>query len=243
MTLKLRPTPIIAVIGALCTFFSSLRAQNPVPSAPRSLLGGSSYQSTIPVSAPAPTQAPAAPSAPAAGPAPAPQTVAAGGDYVLSPSDTVEMTVFHEPDLTTDTRIASDGTAQLPLIGELKLGGMAIRDARELIRRRYNADYLVEPQVYLNVVGYAHHKFTILGQVEKPGDYEFPPGEHLSLLEAVGIAGGFTRLAAESSVTVKRVANGPEQTITVNARKLTTKSGKPFELQAGDVISVGESWF
>jgi protein involved in polysaccharide export with SLBB domain len=241
MTLKLRPLSFVAAVAVLGSF-SSLQAQNPVPSAPRSLLGGSSYQTTISPSAPAPEQAPATSAAAAAGPAQQ-LVAAAGGDYVLAPSDTIEMTVFHEPDLTTDTRIASDGTAQLPLIGELKLGGMAMRDARELIRRRYNADYLVEPQVYLNVIGYAHHKFTILGQVEKPGEYEFPPGEHLSLLEAVGIAGGFTRLAAESSVTVKRVANGPEQTLKVNARKLTAKNGKPFELQSGDVITVGESWF
>ena len=185
--------------------------------------------------------------APEAAPVPGAPTqqlvAAAGGDYVLAPSDTIEMTIFHEPDLTTQTRIASDGSAQFPLIGELKIAGMAMRDARELIRRRYDADYLVEPQVYLSVVGYAQRKFTILGQVARPGTYDFPPGEHLSLLEAVGLAGGFTRLAAESGVTVKRTVHGSDQTLKVNARKLTAKNGKPFELSAGDVITVGESWF
>jgi protein involved in polysaccharide export with SLBB domain len=241
MTPKLRQLPLILALAALGGL-PPLHAQNPVPAGPRSLLGSSPYQATIPTSAPAPATAQVV-TPPPAGAAPAQTVAAAGGDYILAPSDTIEMTIFREPDLTTDTRIANDGSAQLPLIGELKLGGMAMRDARELIRRRYNADYLVEPQVYLNVIAYAHHKFTILGQVEKPGEYEFPPGEHLSLLEAVGIAGGFTRLAAESSITVKRVANGADQTLKVNARKLTTKNGKPFELQSGDVITIGESWF
>ena len=153
------------------------------------------------------------------------------------------MMVFHEPDLTTQTKIGSDGTAQFPLIGELRIAGLAMRDARELIRRRYNADYLVEPQVYLNVVGYAGRKFTILGQVARPGTYDFPPGEHLNLLEAVGMAGGFTRLADRGGVIVKREAGGAEQTLKVNAKKLTLKDNKPFQLDSGDVITVGESWF
>jgi protein involved in polysaccharide export with SLBB domain len=212
-----------------------LRAQNPVPVSPPSLLA--EHASGAPATpAPSPEAAP--------GPLAANQAItAAGGDYVLAPSDTIEMTIFHEPDLTTQTRIASDGSAQFPLIGELKIAGMPMRDAREMIRRRYDADYLVEPQVYLNVIGYAQRKFTILGQVAKPGSYDFPPGEHLTLLEAVGIAGGFTRLADEGGLTVKRSSRGAEQTLKVNARKLTAKNGKPFELAAGDVITVGESWF
>ena len=42
---------------------------------------------------------------------------------------------------------------------------------------------------------------------------------------------------------VKRDAGGSEQTLKVNAKKLTLKDGKPFALASGDVITVGESWF
>ena len=129
------------------------------------------------------------------------------------------MSVFNEPSLTTPTRISADGTVQFPLIGEVKLGGMSIRDARELIRRRYNADYLVEPQVYLNVITYAPaplHRARA-GQPSRP-TYDFPGGEHLGLLEAIGMAGGFTRLADEKNLLIKRGS----QTIKVNAKKLTT---------------------
>ena len=177
---------------------------------------------------------PATVPAPGGAASPPPAAVSVSGDYVLSPSDTLEMSVFNEPSLTTQTRISTDGTVQFPLIGEVKLGGMPIRDARELVRRRYNADYLVEPQVYLNVLTYAQRRFTVLGQVNKPGTYDFPGGEHLGLLEAIGMAGSFTRLANEGSVMVKRGT----QTIKVNAKKLTTGDNKPFELAPGDVITV-----
>ena len=168
---------------------------------------------------------------------------AANGDYVLAPADTVEMTVFHEPDLTTQARISNDGSVQLPLLGDLKIAGLPVREARELIRKRYDADYLVEPQIYLNVTAFAERKFTILGQVSRPGTYQFPGGEHLSLLEAVGLAGDFTRLANKSSVSVKRTEGGGSRTLKINVNKLTSKDGKSFELMPGDVITVGESWF
>lgn len=149
------------------------------------------------------------------------------------------MTIFHEPDLATKARIANDGSVQFPLIGEIKIAGLALRDARELIRKRYNARFLVDPQVYLNVNAFAQRKFTVLGQVARPGTYDFPGGEHLSLLQALGIAGGFTRLANEGTVEVKRA----DQTLRLNAKKSNAKDGKAFELMPGDVISVGESWF
>jgi protein involved in polysaccharide export with SLBB domain len=167
----------------------------------------------------------------------------AAGDYMLSTSDTLEMAIFREPDLTTRSKIANDGSVQLPLVGEVKVAGLTIREAREVIRRLYDADYLVNPQVYLNLVDFAERKFTILGQVAKPGAYPFPGGRPLGLLEAVGMAGGFTRSADKGKVIVKRTAEGgTEGTIKVNAKKLSGNN-ETFTIQPGDVINVGESWF
>jgi polysaccharide export outer membrane protein len=133
---------------------------------------------------------------------------------------------------------------QLPLIGDVKVAGMTVRAAREMIRKRYDADYLVDPQVYLNVVDYARRGFTILGQVAKPSTYDFPGGKSLSLLEAVGMAGGFTRTADRGKVIVKRSSEGGgQQTIRLNAKKLAGEGKDSFAVQPGDVITVGESWF
>lgn len=237
--------PLLAT-AALLLPAATLRGQNPVPSSPPSLLPRNPALQSAAAKDPASSGAPADAIpivAPAAGGAASPPPAAASvsGDYVLSPSDTLEMSVFNEPSLTTQTRISADGTVQFPLIGELRLGGMPVRDARELIRRRYNADYLVEPQVYLNVLGYAQRRFTVLGQVNRPGTYDFPGGERLGLLEAIGLAGGFTRLANQKDVEVKHATpNSP--TLRVNVKKLTTSDGKAFALSPGDVINVKESW-
>ena len=168
---------------------------------------------------------------------------ATNGDYLLKGGDTIEMIVYREQDLNIRSKIGKDGMVQLPLLGEVKLGGLTVRAATAMIRAKYNADYLVEPQIYLNVAGYTSRKFTIIGQVGKPGTYEFGGGESLGLLEAIGMAGGFTRIADRGHVVVKRREGEAVRTIKVNAKKLSESGVDPFTIETGDVITIGESWY
>ncbi len=230
------------IAGALALVaIAASRAQSPgnlpIPTAP-------SPRAEVPLLEKQPSKsAPASPQEAAPNSQSTPAIASAANDYILTSSDTLEMSIFREPDLTTRSRIASDGTVQLPLIGDVKVVGMTIRSAREFIRKRYDADYLVDPQVYLNVINYAQRKFTILGQVNRPGSYEFPGGDSLSLLEAVGIAGGFTRTADRGKVVVKRTTKGGDESLKVNAKKIATEGKGAFALVPGDVVTVGESWF
>lgn len=186
---------------------------------------------------------PAAPAAVAASPpAGAVITGITNSDYVLTPDDVVSISVFREPDLATQSRIASDGKVQLPLLGDVPVAGLTLRKARTLITQLYDADYLVEPQVYLSVVAYAQVKFTVLGQVAKPGSYQIGEGERPTVLEAIALAGGFTRIANRAKVEIKREgASG--KPIRINAKDLDAKSGGAFLIESGDVISVAEGWF
>lgn len=168
---------------------------------------------------------------------------AANGDYILRPGDTIEMIVYREQDLSLRSKIGKDGMVQLPLLGEVKIGGLSVRAATALIRNRYNADYLVEPQIYLNIAAYNSRKFTIIGQVGKPGAYEFGGGEEIGLLEAIGMAGGFTRIADRGRVVVKRREGDVVRNYRVNAKKLSDSGVDKFQIENGDVINVGESWY
>ncbi len=164
-------------------------------------------------------------------------------DYVLVIGDVVELNVFREPDLTTQATIARDGTVQLPLVREVKLAGLTIRDAREVLRGLYDKAFLVDPQVFLNVVKYAERKFTIMGQVARPGSYELQGGERMDLLEAIGLAGGFTRIANRGRVIIQRRTGGEVSAIRANAKRMSEGKEPPIEIQPGDVITVSESWF
>lgn len=194
---------------------------------------------------PVPVMAPAAPMS-----APAVVRTAAGGalssgesDYLLVVGDVVELNIFREPDLTTQATIARDGTVQLPLVREVKLAGLTIRDAREVLRGLYDKQFLVDPQVFLNVVKFAERKFTIMGQVARPGSYELQGGERIDLLEAIGLAGGFTRIADRGGVVIQRKEAGEVKAIKANAKRMADGKADPLEVQPGDVITVKESWF
>ena len=183
------------------------------------------------------------PDRPAGSDAPIPTLIAGEGDYILSSGDTLNLMVYKEPDLNMQSKIARDGRVQLPLLGEVKVAGMSVREAQEHIRKLLNADYVVDPQVYLNIVSYTQRKFTIIGQVTRPGSYELQGTESLGILEAVGIAGGFSRIADTKNITVKRSVEGKTQTIKVNTKKLEDPQGGSFDVLPGDIITVGESWY
>lgn len=245
MFVRLR-RPLVALICILCVPSFSVAQDAPAPSAP-----GVSQPVAPAVVAPSAPTAPAAP--PVAAPPPAPAApapaVSAGGlasgesDYVLVVGDTIELNIFREPDLTTQATIARDGSVQLPLVREVQLAGLTIRDAREMLRNLYDTQFLVNPQVFLNVVRYAQRKFTIMGQVNRPGSYELQGGERMDVLEAVGLAGGFTRLADRGRIVIQRRDGGEVVAIRVNARRMADGREPPFEVQPGDVITVTESWF
>ena len=168
---------------------------------------------------------------------------AVNGDYVLKPGDSIDMVVYREADLNIRSKIGNDGLVQIPLLGEVKIGGLSVRNATSLIRDKFNADYLVDPQIYLNVAAYNTRKFTIIGQVGRPGTYEFSGSDSLDLLEAVGMAGGFTRIADRAHVVVKRREGNAMRVLKVNAKKLSDVGLDRFEILPGDVINVAESWY
>lgn len=163
-------------------------------------------------------------------------------EHVLAPNDSIEIRVFQEPDLDAKVTLGQDGKVSLPLIGEVAVGGLTINQASRAIAQRYKQGYLVNPNVTVAIGEYAKRRFTILGAVNKPGAYYFPDGEGLSLFQAIGMAGGYSRVANPSKVWIKRPsAAGP---IKLDAKKLA-KSGESgtFLIQPGDVIEVKESIF
>jgi len=227
---------------ALCT--AKVGAQTPgtetaPPVAPSIPFGEKS--SAAPAASPIPAATPGEKAGSAVGTAPANVSPA----YILQPSDVVQISVYRELDLATTARLSGDGSITLPLAGRVVIGGMTAEKAQEVIVKRLSADYLVNPQVTLTIVEYTKQYFTVLGQVQRPGAYPLPGEGNLPLLQAIGMAGGFTRIARTGHILVKRMeSGGKEKVIPVDAKKLATKdSGKGFLIYPGDTISVSESIF
>lgn len=164
--------------------------------------------------------------------------------YVFSPNDVVELKVFQEPDLDSRVRVNKDGNVTLPLIGTMRLAGRTVDEATAIIRETLDRRYLVNPQVNLTVVDYAKRRFTVMGEVQKPGSFEIPNEESVNLLQALALAGGYTRIGEPTRVTVVRVENGQRMIHKLNAKAMARdQKSKPFEILPDDTITVGESVF
>ena len=184
-----------------------------------------------------------APTVPAA-PAASSSTGAAPSSYVLSPNDAVQIKVFQEDDLITDTVISKDGTINFPLLNSVKIGGLTQAQARDLITDKLRADFLVNPQVSFTVTRFATKRFTVLGQVNRPGPFDLPPQESIDLLEAIAMAGGYTRIADAGKITIKRKTGDKEEVFKVNAKRMASNvNSERVTIQPGDTITVGESIF
>jgi polysaccharide export outer membrane protein len=165
-------------------------------------------------------------------------------NYRLSPNDLIYVKVFQEDDLNSTLRVSEDGTIIFPLIGSVKIGGQTVEGATGTIRDLLNARFLVNPQVTLTVLGYANRHITVLGQVQKPGDYNLRDQGSISLLQAVGMAGGFTRLANSANIIVKRSVDGEQKILHLNGKTMASDTrSDPFVVIPGDTITVTERFF
>ena len=175
---------------------------------------------------------------------PAQQVNISQSSHVLVPGEFIQIKVFQEPDLDTSVRIPGDGHVNFPLIGEVALAGQSLQQATRVIHDRLQARFLVNPQVSIAVLESAKRLFTVLGQVQRPGTYRFPEQQELDLLQVIGIAGGYTRLADPGRIIVKRRIDGAEKVIRLDGKRLAKgESVEPFSISTGDVITVGERLF
>jgi protein involved in polysaccharide export with SLBB domain len=196
---------------------------------------------------PQPQPAATAPPAPAPSAANSSQPisgVSAPAGYILSPNDQIAVEVFGEDDLRTNARLNGEGNLSLPLLGSVHLAGLTLTQAASRLTEMYGKDYLVNPRVNVTLVGYAARRFTVLGQVNRPGSYEMPEGSPggIDLLEAVALAGGYTRIAAPERISVRRRTNEREEVVRVNAKRVA-QGDATFRVLPGDTITVGESIF
>lgn len=151
-------------------------------------------------------------------------------DYVLGSADKVRVTVYGEPSLSGEFFISGSGVMSLPLIGEIKAGGMTLGQFQGAVQKALSDGYLKDPRVSAEVLTF--RPFYILGEVEKPGTYPYTAG--LTVLNAVATAGGFTYRADKKSVWIKHNGETTEQ-----KSELTPS----IVVAPGDTIRLGERFF
>jgi len=164
--------------------------------------------------------------------------VKASENYVIVPLDVIQFKILGEAETQTEVRVANDGGISLPYIGNVKIAGMTVAEARGLIYEKYSTDYYVNPQIDLAIISYKQERVNVQGMVNRQGFVVFPPEEKVTLLGAIAMAGGWSdnRLASKT-VKLVRTAGSVTKTTEID----TTKIGpEDCPLQDGDLIIVPE---
>ena len=158
---------------------------------------------------------------------------------VIGAGDSVRISAFRYPELTTETRVTEEGEVRVPLIGAVKLAGMTPDKAAAVIAERLKrGNYVLNPEINVAVVQARSRQVSVLGHVTRPGRYTLE-GAAARLSDVVAMAGGLVPSASDTLV-VKRVRQGKAESINVDLGAIIRGSpeANDLELAAGDSVFV-----
>ena len=158
--------------------------------------------------------------------------------YVIGVGDGLDINVWKEGELSKSVAVRPDGMITLPLVGEIKAVGLTPTQLQEQLTAALSK-VLSDPQVTVIVVAVNSLSFNIMGNVYKPGYY--PLTRPLTILDAIGLSGGFRDFAKDKKIYILRtLADGSQKKLLFNYREVI--KGKKMQqnilLQPNDVLVV-----
>lgn len=180
------------------------------------------------------TQTPAA--AATATPSSQPAASAVSPDYQIGPGDSLEITVWKEPNISGTLPVRPDGMISLPLVGDIQASGLTPLRLGDTITERLKKT-IINPVVTVTVLGVKSKNIYLIGEIGKPGELALTPG--LTPLQAIASAGGLSQFASAKRIYILRGASGNQQKIPFDYKK-AIKNGnlQGVTLMPGDTIVV-----
>ena len=160
--------------------------------------------------------------------------------YQLQPSDVLELSYRYSPEYNEALTVEPDGYVSVKLIGTVKVEGLTLDEAKEALLKALSAR-LNNPEITLTLQDFVHPGFVVAGQVGTPGKYEIRG--HVSLVEAVAMAGGFKDSAKHAQVIVfRRISPEMAKTQIIDVKRIMNPKHPHLEedidIKAGDLIVV-----
>jgi polysaccharide export outer membrane protein len=163
-------------------------------------------------------------------------TSLAGPEYVIGPEDVLHIAVWKENDLTATLPVRPDGKISLPLLDDVQAAGLTPKQLADSVTEKLKK-YIADPRVTVVVTAINSKRIYLVGEVLHAGATPMLP--NMTVLQALSSA-GLNQFANTKRIYVLRTANGKQQKLPVNYRKLV--KGEEIEqnyiLQPGDTIVV-----
>lgn len=161
-------------------------------------------------------------------------------EYVMCPGDQLRVVVYGHEDLsspqtgnTTPYIVRPDGKVNFPLIGDIDVTGKTVPQFTQELQNSF-AEYLVDPQISINLIKLGTTRVYVLGEIKRPGLYELTKSHNV--LDALGMAEGFTEKSAKKNIFLIR--KGATEPILVNINDYFRKADQSqnYVLNEGDCL-------
>jgi polysaccharide export outer membrane protein len=165
------------------------------------------------------------------------QTIATVDEsYVIGANDQLAITVWKEEKLSGTILVRPDGMISMPLVGDIQAAGLTPLHLADQIAAKLKK-FIQDPNVSV-VVSQIHSKLIyLMGEVAHTGPVEMTP--NMTLLEAIGSAGGLTEFANKKKIYILRDEAGSRQKIQVHYKEaLEGNRALDLMLKPGDTIVV-----
>ena len=134
--------------------------------------------------------------------------------------------------------VSSDYTINFPVLGLLKVEGTILELEKKIAKLLLDGGHLVSPTVTVRLL---NGKFTVLGEVARPGTFTFIE-KNLSLLQALGYAGDLTINGKRKNITLIREVNGIRSTRKLDLTSKDILDNPSYYIRNNDVIIVNPNY-
>jgi polysaccharide biosynthesis/export protein len=155
--------------------------------------------------------------------------------YRIGVEDELQISVWHEAELSMPVQVRSDGMITLPLINDVSAVGLTTAELKASLTEKLSA-YVNEPQVTVIVKAIKSRKVFLVGQVAKPGTYILVGKK--TALQVILEAGGLGPFAKTGSIVIVRTVDGQQTRLKFNYKKAVSGKGEDLELIPGDMIVI-----
>lgn len=160
----------------------------------------------------------------------------AAGEYVLGAGDTLRITVFQNPDLSTEVRVSENGQIGFPLLGNVTVGGLSVSAAEKTLAEGLKrGNYVLSPSVTIFPLQMRGNQVAALGQFNHPGRYPLETA-NMRVADLVAVAGGLAPGGGDVVILTGLRQDGPIRREIPLADLVARGSAANEPLHGGDIL-------
>jgi polysaccharide export outer membrane protein len=165
-------------------------------------------------------------------------------NYIIGPGDSLTITVWRNPELSTSAPVRPDGKLTVPLVDELVVQGKtSVQVAREI--EVVLGKFVRDPVVTVMVTGFVgpySEQIRVVGEAARP--QTLPYKSKMTVLDVMISVGGLTDFADGNAATILRTSEGDKK-YTVRLKDLVKRGdfSSNVEMKPGDILIIPQGWF